>query len=85
MSVRGRALRRLDFPREFAPTTKDRYEPSTAIQQFSTGRMSVLGLADDGKVWMWESENGFQVKPVHVNLIENRVERVSAGGFKMAL
>lgn len=43
-----------------------------------------MGLADDGKVWMWESETSFQVKPIHVDLIENKVERVVAGGFARA-
>ena len=72
-------LRRLTYPPAYPATTKDRYEPSTAIQQYSTGRSSVLGLADDGRVWMWESDQGFQVKPVHVDLVEHRVERVVAG------
>lgn len=72
-------LRRLEFPAAYPPTTKYRYEPSTAIRQYSTGRSSVLGLADDGKVWMWEQDTGFQVKPVHVDLVENKVERVVTG------
>lgn len=81
INMRESPLRRLGFPPGYPPTTKDRYEPSTAIKQFSTGRSSVLGLSDDGKVWMWESDICFQVKPIHVDLIENSVERVVAGGF----
>lgn len=81
INMRGSPLRRLGFPPGYPPTTKDRYEPSTAIKQFSTGRLSVLGLADDGKVWMWESDICFQVKSFHVDLIENKVERVVAGEF----
>lgn len=72
-------LERLGFPPAYPPTTKERYEPSTAIQQYSTGRSTVLGLADDNKVWMWESLNGFQIKPMHVDLVENKVTRVVAG------
>lgn len=72
-------LERLGFPPAYPPTTNERYEPSTAIQQYSTGRSTVLGLADDNKVWMWESLNGFQIKPMHVDLIENKVTRVVAG------
>ena len=72
-------LRRLSFPPAYPTTTKTRYEPSTAIQQFSTGRSSVLGLSDDGKVWMWESVVGFQVKLAHVDMVGNKVDRVVAG------
>lgn len=72
-------LRGLEFPPAYPQTTNDRYEPSTAIRQYSTGRSSVLGLADDGKVWMWESTTGFQVKPMHVDLVQNTVTRVAAG------
>lgn len=72
-------LRRLSFPPAFPITTKARYEPSTAIQQYSTGRSSVLGLSDDGKVWMWESDMGFQIKLAHVDMVGNKVDRVVAG------
>ena len=76
----GRAeLRRLSFPPAYPTTTKTRYEPSTAIQQYSTGRSSVLGLSDDGKVWMWESVTGFQIKLANVDLVGNKVDRVIAG------
>ncbi len=76
-------LRRLSFPPAYPETTKIRYEPSTAIQQYSTGRFSVLGLADDGKVWMWDSNVGFQIKLMHVDLVQNRVERVVAGKLEI--
>lgn len=72
-------LRRLSFPLAYPITTKTRYEPSTAIQQYSTGRSSVLGLSDDGKVWMWESDTGFQIKLAHVDMVGNKVDRVIAG------
>lgn len=76
----GRAeLRRLSFPPAYPTTTKTRCEPSTAIQQYSTGRSSVLGLSDDGKVWMWESIMGFQIKLAHVDMVGNKVDRVIAG------
>ena len=74
-------LRRLDFPLAYPITTGTRYESSTAIHQYSTGRSSVLGLADDGKVWMWESITGFQSTLAHVDIVGNKVDRVIAGGF----
>ena len=73
------SLKRLIFPAAYPQTTKYRYEPSTAIHQYSTGRSSVLGLADDGKVWMWQSNVGFQVKPMHIDLGRHSVKRVVAG------
>ena len=75
-------LKQLSFPAGYPPTTKDRYEPSTAIEQFSTGRSSVLGLSDDGKVWSWTGESGtigVSVKSVHVDMIEHKVLEVQAG------
>ena len=78
-SVGQVGLRRLSFPPAYPTTTRTRYESSTAIQQYSTGRSSVLGLSDDGKVWMWESVMGFQIKLSHVDMVGNKVDRVIAG------
>ena len=76
----GRAdLRRLGFPPLYTATSKAIYEPSTAIRQYSTGRSSVLGLSDDGRVWMWESVVGFEIKLSHVDIVYNKVGRVVAG------
>ena len=72
-------MRRLSFPPAFPTTTSARYEASTAIRQYSTGRSSVLGLSDDGRVWMWESAIGFQIKLAHVDMVGNKVDRVIAG------
>lgn len=73
------SLRQLKFPPAYSPTTKDRYEPSTAIRQFSTGRSSVSGLSDDGKVWSWTQDTAVLIKSVHVDLKEDNVTRVEAG------
>ncbi|KAL9011019.1 MAG: hypothetical protein Q9173_004104 [Seirophora scorigena] len=51
----------------------------TAIAQFSSGRKHILGLADDGKVWQWNSDEARLIKPVHVDVGEGRVTRVVAG------
>ena len=74
-----KSLKRLDFPHAYPRTTDTRYEPSTAIRQYSTGRRSVLGLAEDGKVWMWQNHIGFQIKPMHVDMTHHRVKKVVAG------
>ncbi|KAL8717569.1 MAG: hypothetical protein Q9225_005201 [Loekoesia sp. 1 TL-2023] len=73
--------RRLTFPSAYPLTTKDLYEPSTAVAQFSTGRKHVLGLADDSKVWQWnfEFKEARLIKPLHVDVDEKRVIRVVAG------
>ncbi|KAL8960451.1 MAG: hypothetical protein Q9193_002851 [Seirophora villosa] len=41
--------------------------------------MHLLGLADDGKVWQWNSDQARLIKPVHVDVGEGRVTRVVAG------
>ncbi len=79
MEARGEDLKRLSFPPAYPPTTNERYEPSTAISQYSTGRSHVLGLADDGKIWMWTKETAFLVKPLHVDVVGRSVKRVVAG------
>ncbi|KAL8821544.1 MAG: hypothetical protein Q9223_000452 [Gallowayella weberi] len=73
------APRLLTFPSAYPLTTKDRYEPSTAISHFSTGRELVLALADDGKVWQWNNDVARLVKPLHVDVGEKNVSRVVAG------
>ena len=75
-------LRLLGFPPGYPPTTKDRYEPSTAIKQYSTGRGSVLGLSDNGRVWSWTSDTAVLVKSVHVDLRENKVLEVQTGSLE---
>ncbi|KAL9125556.1 MAG: hypothetical protein Q9217_005255 [Psora testacea] len=72
-------LRLLGFPPGYPPTTKDRYEPSTAIKQYCHGRSSVLGLSDDGKVWSWTNDTAVLVRSVHVDLRENKVLEVQTG------
>jgi SCF-associated factor 1 len=48
-------LTELKFPPAYPATSSSRYEPSTAVQQFSVGRCRALALADDGKIWEWPS------------------------------
>ena len=73
------SLRMLSFPPAYPPSTKERYEPSTAIASFSTGRAHILGHSDDGTVWQWNNEVARQVRPLHVNTGGSRVKRVVAG------
>lgn len=53
----GPEYRPLKFPSTFRPTTKDAYNPSTAIKTFSSGRHHVLALTDDGMLWSWWNKN----------------------------
>ena len=81
-SAPGGPLHQLGFPPAYPPTTKFRYEPSTAIKQFSSGRSIVLGLADDGKVWCWNGTGNWVsvlIKSVHVDLVAHEVLEVQAG------
>lgn len=52
----SRVLTPLKYPPGF-PQPVDRYDPSTAIKQFSSGRSHILGLSDSGKIWSWHSIN----------------------------
>lgn len=72
-------IKRLDFPPAYPPTTASRYEPSTAIQQFSTGRSHVLGLADDGSVWYWRRYTAMRIQLSDMDISERNVTRVVAG------
>jgi SCF-associated factor 1 len=48
------ALVKLKFPSGWPESTSKRYEPSTAIKEFSMGRHRLLGIADDNKIWQWD-------------------------------
>ncbi|EKG15650.1 Regulator of chromosome condensation RCC1 [Macrophomina phaseolina MS6] len=52
----ARVLTSLKFPAGFPPPV-ERYDPSTAIKQFSSGRSHILGLSDSGKIWSWHAIN----------------------------
>ncbi|KAI9709492.1 MAG: hypothetical protein M1820_003252 [Bogoriella megaspora] len=86
------AFRDLRFPPGY-PNPRERYDPATAIQSFSTGRHHCLGLSDSGRIWLWNNVNraGKHIKFVHVDLLEGdyaqkygdgRVKKVIAGWTK---
>lgn len=81
-------LSRLSFPAYYPSTTKERYEPSTAIRQYSVGRLHILGLSDDGTVWEWVDINlpARYIRSAHVDMVRSvvsstigRVTRVTVG------
>lgn len=72
-------IKQLVFPAGYPPTTSSRYESSTAIREFSTGRNHVLGLADDGKVWYWAQAEARQIKLSSVSMTGRNVVRAVAG------
>lgn len=88
-------VKRLNFPPGFSLPTQyspnERYDPYTAIKQFSSGRSHVLGLSDTGRIWSWNSADrpGLHVKFLGVDLVETsaspsglstgRVTKVVAG------
>ncbi|KAF4539849.1 Regulator of chromosome condensation rcc1 [Lasiodiplodia theobromae] len=55
-TTQAHVLSALHYPAGFARPV-DRYDPSTAIKQFSSGRSHILGLSDSGKIWSWHSIN----------------------------
>ncbi|KAK4505823.1 hypothetical protein PRZ48_003788 [Zasmidium cellare] len=59
------------------PHPKDRYEPVTAIKQFSSGRSHILALSDSGRIWSWQDIElrGVHVKFVHHTLKEDGREK----------
>lgn len=63
---------RLLFPPGYPPTTGDRYEPVTAIRQYSVGRSHIVGLSDSGKIWEWSNigKPGQLVKLISVDVVE---------------
>lgn len=78
-------IKKLSFPPAYPPTTASRYEPSTAIQQFSTGRSHVLGLADNGNVWYWRGYTAIKIELSNMDISEGNVTRVVAGELQNRL
>lgn len=62
----------LQYPPGFPPPY-DRYEPSTAIRQFSAGRAHILALSDSGRIWTWNhiGNTAFHVKFPHHDIVES--------------
>lgn len=62
----------LRYPPGF-PHPYDRYDSSTAIRQFSSGRAHILGLSDSGRIWSWQNieHAALHVKFVLYDTIEN--------------
>lgn len=80
------AMIMLQFPEQYRQTIASRYDPRTAIRQFSAGRYHLLGLTDDGSVWSWTSEVGFRIWSSDGEGMFNRqATRVTAGEFNSAL
>ncbi|KAK5167732.1 uncharacterized protein LTR77_007431 [Saxophila tyrrhenica] len=70
-----------------------RYDPSTTVRQFSSGREHVLALTDSGRIWSWTSidQASLHVKFIHHDTTENgngggkgTVKKVVAGWSKSA-
>ncbi len=64
-----RGLQPLLFPPGY-PHPKDRYDPVTAIAQFSSGRSNILGLSDSGVIWLWANlaDPGVHITFLHLDL-----------------
>ncbi|CAD0113393.1 unnamed protein product [Aureobasidium uvarum] len=85
---------RLRYPAGL-PHPNERYEPASAIKQFSAGRRHILALSDAGYIWSWSHINmpALQVKFLNVDTVvrENAgpstrgyVKKVVAGWAKSA-
>lgn len=54
----------------------ERYEPATAIAQFSAGRSHILALSDSGRIWHWHAADypGVNVRFLNVTVTEGASE-----------
>jgi len=81
----------LRYPAGFAQP-HERYDPHTAIKQFSAGRTHILAISDSGRIWSWQNieHAAFHVKFLHVETREGQrsgrgtVRKVVAGWNKSA-
>ncbi|KAI5274801.1 hypothetical protein E4T47_02279 [Aureobasidium subglaciale] len=65
------------------PHPNERYEPASAIKQFSAGRCHVLALSDSGYIWCWSHINmaALQVKFLNVDTVVRQNTSASARGY----
>jgi SCF-associated factor 1 len=65
------------------PHPNDRYEPASAIKQFSAGRCHVLALSDAGYIWSWSHINlpALQVKFLNVDTMVRENASPSTRGY----
>ena len=82
----------LRYPPGF-PHPYDRYDASTAVKQFSSGRAHVLALSDSGRIWSWQNieHAALHVRFILHDTVENGrssgkgvVKKVVAGWNKSA-
>lgn len=66
----------LRYPPGF-PHPYDRYDASTAIKQFSSGRAHILGLTDSGRIWSWQNieHAALHVRFIQYDTVENGASR----------
>ena len=73
ISCHGYHLRPLTFPPDWARHS------NRVIQQYSTGRTTVLGLAETGEVWQWSSDAAILLFLPVVEIGQRKVLEVQAG------
>lgn len=85
-------MEKLSYPPGF-PHPSDRYDQSTAVKQFSSGRSHVLAVSDSGRIWSWNNidQAALTVKFLNFDLREGAqssetgaVKKVVAGWNKSA-
>jgi SCF-associated factor 1 len=65
-------LKPMVYPPGF-PQPVERYDPSVALREFSSGRSHILGLSDTGIIWSWNNvlDPSVQIKFHNLALVEN--------------
>lgn len=63
----------LRFPPGYTQPGDNRYNPYSAIRQFSSGRYHILGLSDSGSIWSWYNigQPALHIKFLHFDVVEN--------------
>lgn len=68
----------LHYPSGFPPPY-ERYEPTTAVKQFSTGRAHILALSDSGRIWSWQDA---QLPAWHVRFPNHEIKENGSSSGK---